>query len=76
MQYGNGVKTWASSFYNPHLIPLERAAPIFEDLVNHRVSEATLLKAREELSDSVSPATEAVKEMLMASETLNLEESG
>jgi len=45
-------------------------------LVNHRVSEATLLKAREELSDSVSPTTEAVKEMLMASETLNFEESG
>ena len=24
VQYGNGVKTWASSFYNPHLIPVER----------------------------------------------------
>ncbi|OAD19237.1 transposase IS66 [Candidatus Thiomargarita nelsonii] len=76
VQYGNGVKAWASYFSNQHFIPVERTAQIFEDLLNHRVSEATVLKASEELSECVSPATEAVKEPLQNSEVLNLDESG
>jgi len=76
VQYGNGIKTWASYFSNQHFIPVERTAQIFEDLVNHRVSEATILKASEELSECVSPATEVIKEKLKASDTLHLDESG
>ncbi len=76
VQYGNGIKTWASYFSNQHFIPVERTTQIFEDLVNHRVSEATILKASEELSECVSPATEVIKEKLKASDTLNLDESG
>ncbi len=30
VQYGNGVKTWASYFTNQHFIPIERTAQIFE----------------------------------------------
>lgn len=45
-------------------------------MVNHRVSEATILKASEELSEQVSEATKAVKEQLQQSEVLNLDESG
>jgi len=45
-------------------------------LLNHRVSEATILKATNELSENVLPANEAVKEQLRLSEVLNLDESG
>jgi transposase len=76
VQYGNGVKTWASYFTNQHFIPIERTAQIFDDLLNHRVSEATILKATNELSESVLPANEAVKEQLRQSSVLNLDESG
>ncbi|MCK5538719.1 MAG: IS66 family transposase [Thiomargarita sp.] len=76
VQYGNGIKTWASYFVNQHFIPIERTAQIFEDLVNHRISEATILKATDELSQRVSPATEAIKEQLRHSEVLHLDESG
>ncbi len=76
VQYGNGVKAWASYFANQHFIPIERTAQIFEDLLNHRVSEATILKATNELSENVLPANEAVKEQLRQSEVLNLDESG
>jgi transposase len=75
-QYGNEVKTWATYFSNQHHIPLERTAQIFEDLIEHRVSEATVLKASEELSDSVERSAETVKEMLRESEVLKLDESG
>lgn len=76
VQYGNGVKTWASYFTNQHFIPLERTAQIFEDLLNHRVSEASILKATNELSENVLAANEAIKEQLRQSDVLNLDESG
>src|SRR3989454_12645717 len=47
VQYGPAVHTWASYFTNQHHIPVERTTEIFADLVQHRVSEATVLKASE-----------------------------
>src|SRR6266852_939604 len=68
VQYGPTVATWASYFTNYHHIPVERTTEIFDDLVQHRVSEATVLKASEELSALIEPSTEAVKELLRDSE--------
>ena len=76
VQYGSTVQTWASYFTNHHHIPVERTTEIFADLVQHRVSEATVLKASEELSALIEPSTEAVKELLRASEVLHVDESG
>lgn len=76
VQYGSGVKTWASYFPNQHYVSVERTAQIFEDLVEHRVSEATILKAGEELSGHVEPAEQAVKEQLRQAELINTDESG
>ena len=70
------MHTWASYFTNHHHIPVERTTEIFADLVQHRVSEATVLKASEELSALIEPSTEAVKELLRASEVLHVDESG
>ena len=42
------VHTWASYLTNQHHIPVERTTEIFEDLVQHRVSEGTGLKASEQ----------------------------
>jgi len=61
VQYGSTVQTWASYFTNHHYIPVERTTEIFADLVQHRVSEATGLKASEALSALIEPSTEAVK---------------
>ena len=63
VQYGSTVQTWASYFTNHHYIPVERTTEIFADLVQHRVSEATVLKASEELSALIEPSTAAVKEL-------------
>jgi len=75
-QYGNGVKTWASYFPNQHYVSVERTAQIFEDLLKHRVSEATILKASETLNNHIAPSTEATKELLKKSDIINLDESG
>jgi transposase len=76
VQYGPAVNTWASYFTNQHHIPVERTTEIFEDLVQHRVSEATVLKASEHLERCIAPSTAAVKEMLRDAEVLHVDESG
>ena len=48
VQYGHGVKTWATYFQTQHFVPIERTAQIFEDLFNHRIAEGTLIKAGQE----------------------------
>lgn len=76
VQYGPGVNTWASYFTNQHHIPVERTTEIFEDLVQHQVSEATVLKASEHLERCIAPSTAAVQEMLRDAEVLHVDESG
>jgi transposase len=76
VQYGPAVNTWASYFTNQHHLPVERTTAIFEDLVQHRVSEATVLKASEHLERCIGPSTEAVKELLRDAEVLHVDESG
>ncbi|MDU9047828.1 MAG: IS66 family transposase [Candidatus Electrothrix sp. Rat3] len=76
VRYGTGVKTWAAYFGNQHHIPLERTAQIIEDLTGHGISEGSLLKASEELSECVRPSTEATAELLRNAEVLNADETG
>ena len=76
VQYGPIVHTWASYFTNQHHIPVERTTEIFEDLVQHRVSEGTVLKASEQLDRCIEPSTEAVKGLLRDAEVLHVDESG
>jgi transposase len=76
VQYGPMVNTWASYFPNQHYVSVERTTEIFSDLVQHRVSEATVLKASEQLETGIQPSTEAVKGMLRDAEVLHVDESG
>jgi transposase len=76
VQYGPVVKTWASYFTNEHHISVDRTAELFADLVEHRVSEATVLKASEQLERCIEPSTEAVKDMLRDAAVLHVDESG
>jgi transposase len=74
--YGPTVATWAAYFTNDHHIPVERTTEILEDLVPHRVSEATVLKAAEPLDTCMAPATAAVKEPWRAAAVLPVDASG
>jgi transposase len=76
VQYGHGVKTWATYFNNQHFIPVERTAQIFKDLLGHAPSEATLLKANQELVELIEPARLAVKAQLQQADVLHVDETG
>ena len=75
-QYGSGVKTWASYFSVQHFIPTARTSQIFEDLIDHRISEATVIKSCHQLSEKIAPATKAIKEQLQQSDVVHFDESG
>jgi transposase len=76
VQYGQGVKTWAAYFNNLHFIPVARTAQIFKDLLGHAPSEATLLKANQELVELIEPSRLAVKAQLQQAEVLHVDETG
>ena len=76
VQYGPTVQTWASYFTNYHHRPVERTTEICEDLVQHRMSAATVWKASEHLDTCIAPSTEAVKGLLRDAAVLHVDESG
>jgi transposase len=76
IQYGTRIKSWAVYFNNYHFIPLERTCEIFEDLLDHRLSDASVLQSNIDLADNVKPANEVVKQRLIGSDVANFDESG
>jgi transposase len=76
VQYGPGVKTWATYFQTQHFVPVERTAQIIEDLTGQRVAEATLMKAQRECAAAIAPATAAIKAQLRAAPVAHFDESG
>ena len=76
VQYGPTVQAWAAYFTNHHHIPVERTTEIFVDLVQHQLSDATVLKASEHLDACIVPATEAVKGLLRGAQVLHTDELG
>ena len=75
-QYGSRVKTWASYFSVQHFIPTARTSQIFEDLVDHRVSQASIIASCHKLSQQVAPATQAVKAQLQQADVAFFDETG
>jgi transposase len=70
------VHSWASSLTNQHHIPVERTTARCEDVVQHRVSEGTVLQASEQLDRCIEPSTAAVQGLLRDAEVLHVDASG
>jgi transposase len=70
------VQTWASYFTNHHPIPVERTTAIVADLVQHRMSAATVLQASEDVETCMAPSTEAVQGLWRDAEVLPVDASG
>jgi transposase len=75
-QYGDGVKALGSYLTCQHYLPLERTTQIIEDLFQHRISEAVVLGATNQLAEDVKPAEAAVKALLSSGDILQLDETG
>jgi transposase len=76
VQYGKMVKSVINYFTNYHFVPIKRTTEIFNDLFSHPISEATVLKANRDQEKNINPAIQSIKEYLINSKILHVDESG
>jgi len=75
-QYGTVIKSFASYLKNYQLLPYDRIAGLFEDLFGHRISVGTIVNFTRKCYQYLETFEETVKEKLINSKILNLDESG
>jgi transposase len=76
VQYGNRIKSLAVYLNNYHLVPLERTSEFFEDVFDHRISEASILQANSLAEERIKPANEAIKQQLINADVVSFDETG
>jgi len=76
VQYGNRVRAMAVYQTNYQFVPLERVGDFFEDIFDHRPTEAFILQANARCAENVKPTTEAIKELLINAHVVNFDETG
>jgi transposase len=76
VQYGERFRALLVYLQNQQLIPANRIAQMMADLFNAPVCEATILDASKRSYENLEPFEAAVKEALVKSPVLNVDESG
>jgi transposase len=74
-QYGNRIKALSSYFNQYHFIPLDRTSEIFQDLFDHRLSQASILQANDLLAERLVWVEDHIRQMLIDEDVLHLDES-
>lgn len=75
-QYGDGFVALTNYFSTYQMLPLERIAQLFADLTGLRPSEATLLAHLHDMADALEPAEETIRERLLRSPVVHVDETG
>lgn len=76
VQYGSRIRAMAVYQNNYQFVPLERIGDFFEDIFDHRPSEAIILQANATCAENVKPANDAIKEQLINAHVVNFDETG
>jgi len=76
VQYGERFRALLVYMQNQQLIPANRISQMMADLFNAPVCEATILDASKKSYENLEPFEAAVKESLIKSPVLNVDESG
>lgn len=76
VQYGEKINGLASYLSNYQLIPQDRLSEFFADLFNHPISKASLIRMDKKTCNALQPFDEAIKEKLIHSSVLHVDESG
>lgn len=75
-QYGPSLKSKAVYFQYAQFVPSERTAEIFSELFETQISEGSLLNFLNEASEQLEPVEQKIKETLIESPRLHLDETG
>lgn len=76
VQYGNRVKAHCLYFNNYQFIPLERVSETMENLLGIRVNESSIFNYTKELFNNLSITDVMLKNRILSSKVLNLDETG
>ena len=76
VQYGNRVKAFCLYFNNYQFIPYERVSETLENFLGVRVNESSIFSYNKELYDNLSITDMMLKNRILSSEVLNLDETG
>jgi transposase len=75
-QYGTVIQSLATYLKNYQLLPYERISRLFEDLFGHRISVGTIVNFTRKCYRYLESFEKTVKQRLINSKLLNLDESG
>ena len=76
VQYGTRLKSVATYLNQYQLVPFDRLSEAFVDLFGHRLSQSTLIDTNRACYDILEPVEEAIKQQLIASPVICLDETG
>jgi len=76
VQYGKRIKALSVYLNQYQLLPLQRLSEFFEDVLDQRISEASLLTFKNELYDSLQSFENEIKERLIQSDIAHFDETG
>ncbi len=76
VQYGGRIRAMAVYQNNYQFVPLGRIGDFFEDIYDHRPTEAVILQANATCAENIKPANDAIKELLINSHVVNFDETG
>ena len=76
VQYGSRIRAMAIYQNNYQFVPLGRIGDFFEDIYDHRPTEAIILQANARCAENIKSANDAIKELLINSHVVNFDETG
>ena len=76
VQYGTRLKSVAVYLNQYQLIPFDRLSEMFVDLFNHQLSQGTLISMNCDLYRILEPVEESIKQQIIASPVVFLDETG
>jgi len=76
VQYGTRLKSVATYLNQYQLMPFDRLSEAFVDLFSHRLSQSTLIDINRTCYDFLEPVEEVIKQQLIASPVICLDETG
>ena len=76
VQYGTRLKSVAVYLNQYQLMPFDRLSETFVDLFNHQLSQSTLISMNCDLYRILEPVEESIKQQIIASPVVFLDETG
>jgi transposase len=76
VQYGTRLKSVAVYLNQYQLVPFDRLSETFVDLFGHRLSQSTLIDANRTCYSILGPVEEDIKQQIIASPAICLDETG